>query len=141
MVSKKSQVINNLLSFFWWYINFLSFIFFFFALCFSSWTNFTSYFISNQISCSFYSFFELFVQNQFLQYLFLFLWQYPLIFYHIYQQNSCKWQKAIFFSPNLGGGSNSPHPNPTPQPVGFLLKTQNAKSCNPGIVQHSVTFY
>ena len=53
-----------MLSFFWWYVNFLllfcwSFLVFcFFSIvCFTCWSNFISYFVSSQISCSFCFFF------------------------------------------------------------------------------------
>ena len=55
MVSKQCQVINNLQPFFWWYVDFLPFVFFFYTLCFAYWSNFISYFVSNQISSCFCS--------------------------------------------------------------------------------------
>ena len=57
MVSKQSQVIN-FPSIFWCYVILLLFIFFFFTLCFAYGSNFISYFVSNQIYCSFCSFFN-----------------------------------------------------------------------------------
>ena len=42
----------------------------------------------------------------------------------------------LVFNPNLGGAVILP---PPPPPIGFPLI--NGKSCNPGILQHSVIFY
>ena len=59
------MVINNLLSFFWWYVDFLSFVFFFFTLCFTYWSNFIGCFISNQISCRFWIFLNYSLKSSF----------------------------------------------------------------------------
>ena len=56
MVLKQFQVINYLLPFFWWNVNFFYFLCFIIFFRFRSQSNFISCFISNQISCSFYSF-------------------------------------------------------------------------------------
>ena len=60
---------HNLLSFFWWYIDFLSAAFFFFTLCFTYWSNFTGYFISNQISSCFCSFWTTRLETVFAAYI------------------------------------------------------------------------
>ena len=84
MVLKQSQVINNLLSFFWWYVAFLSFISF--ALCFTYWSNFIGYFIFNQIFCCFYSFLNYSFRSSFCSIYSFLLLQHLLMFHHIYHQ-------------------------------------------------------
>ena len=65
LCSKWFKLINNLLSFFWWNVNFFCSFCFFLFLWFAYWSNVISYFISNQISCSFCSFVNYLFTNSF----------------------------------------------------------------------------
>ena len=82
---------NHLLPFFWWIVNFLYFLCFISFFWFTSWSNFISYFISNQISSSFCSFWTTVLEAVFvsvsINYFSIFITRF-----------SCKWQNSIFFN-------------------------------------------
>ena len=94
MVSKQSQVINIMLSFFWWYVDFLSFIFFVFSFCFSKWSNFISCFISNQISIASGGFWTTRLEAVFAASIPVFVTA-SINFFTIF---SCEWEKTIYFN-------------------------------------------
>ena len=90
-----------MLSFFWRYVHFLyfiCFIFFFFTFCFTCWSKFISYYISNQIICSFCGFLNYSFRRSFCSIFSCFYCSIYYLFVVLITRFSWQWQKAPAFN-------------------------------------------
>ena len=97
---KQTQVINNLPSFFWCYVNSMYFIFFFFTFCFTYRSNLTAIILfkikspaASAVASPVASLVTTLLEAVFAVSV-VFLFQYSLLFYHIYLQVFLKMMKS-----------------------------------------------
>ena len=84
--------------FFWWNVNLFCFLCFFLFFRFTFWSNFISYFISNQVFCCFCSLLNYSIRRSFCGIYSCFCCSIHYFFTIFITEFSWKWQKAISFN-------------------------------------------